>query len=259
MLYGIGVTDSAVIYFEEDHELVGTEALFGREYVLEVQERREVPVVPGGIVDTTWIRYRQDRAGLYEADISINEPPAVPGGRIEHTNSEGTGRRWNALWARLSNEAGAKYDVAFDRAWAKMARKLAVIYNLAEGSAARPHVEVGRPGGVLPDEITRLVYPLRPGQEWTVRESPFFSSKVDGRDILDLPPGRISCSRIRMTIQGLDPEDVVLFWYGRDGFLGQLVHVQTEVVDINGQEIGVLSFKESVLLESIDLVRPGRF
>jgi hypothetical protein len=111
----------------------------------------------------------------------------------------------------------------------------------------------------MPEELTRLSYPLRPGQEWTVRDEPFFGSEVEAHDVLDLPPGKMSCFRIKMTNFAMGPDDEVFVWYGRDGFLGMSIHVEGEVIDIGGNPIGVLVFDQNMFLESLDLVRPGRF
>ena len=53
-------------------EIIGVEERFGREYIVE-----ECRIYDSELTDTlvTWVRFRQDRTGLYEAMIPIIEPP----------------------------------------------------------------------------------------------------------------------------------------------------------------------------------------
>ena len=255
-----GVNDSTYIHILKRHKLIGTEILAGQEYVVEEREERHIP---GGEVSTSWIRYRQDRAGLYEADVSIKRPPAARGraaGERVAAVPEGGGNPVRVtLWSRVSAGVDPEHRPALERAWSELTKKLDAIENIYGSAGGHSLVQGGPPGGVMPGEITRLAYPLRPGQEWTIRAEPFFGSEVEARDVLDLPPGKMSCAKINVTNFALGPDDEVFLWYGRDGFLRMTVHVETEMVDVGGNVVGVLIFDENTVLESVNLVGPGRF
>lgn len=259
MLYETGVTDSSVVYIEEDHTLIGKETLFGRDYVLEMQEQRDQST---GDLVISWIRYRQDGAGLYEADVPTGRPPAATRERVALANAKVIERRRAALRRQVSSNAAAENRAAFDRAWAELAIKLNALDVFRGRGSVQSSTQGGPPGGVLTDEITRLRYPLRPGQEWAVRDVPSFGATVEGRDVLDLPSGKMSCSRIRFrtpTTPGQGPADLIIAWYGRNGFVGISIQIETWLLDPTGPSIGVLIYKEKVFLDSINLVRPGRF
>jgi hypothetical protein len=71
------------------------------------------------------------------------------------------------------------------------------------------------------------------------------------RDVLDLPSGRAPAWRIRLDWDFLEPEDLVLMWYGRCGELQFLARTQGEAVDDSGQVIGTFVSKErEVLMEA---------
>jgi hypothetical protein len=255
-LYETGAADSAVFHTEEDHVLIGTETRSGREYVVEMQEQRDLAT---GKVTAYWIRYRQDQAGLYEADVSVIEPPVAAKQSVSYAGADVLDGRWEALWRQVADACDADSKAGLERAWRRMEGKLDVVEAIRGFKSGHVRALAGPPGGVLSDEITRLEYPLHPGQEWTVRESPFFGSEVEGHDVLDLPPGKMTCLRIRMVSEVFGPSDSVVLWYGRDGFLGMSAHVESEVLGLNGEPMGRIVFEDRLFLETIDLVRPGRF
>lgn len=261
-MFASGMTESTEVNILRVHRLVGTETLGGREYVVERRQEFDSPS-PGGGVITSWIRYRQDRAGLYEADVPSTQPPAAQEDPAPESVALARVRDSNPgrveLWRRISAGVEAENRAALERAWSELTKKLDALADLREPTSGRSLAHGGPPGGVMPGEITRLAYPLRPGQEWTIRPEPFFGSEVEAREVLDLPPGKMSCARINVTNFALEPDDEVFIWYGRDGFLRMTVHVETEMVDINGNVIGLLTFDENTALEHINLVRPGRF
>jgi hypothetical protein len=248
----------SVINTREVHTLIGTEERFGREYILEEQ----------AIVDDTglgeytyWIRFRQDRAGLYEADIPITEPPLEAEGRpVDLLPSvDGRGDRMAGLWQKISETIPAEYEDAYRRGRDDLFRRLQVIDAAVGRRMHGSPVLQGPPGGVLPDEITRLSYPLHPGQEWIIREDPLFASMVEAHDLLDLPPGKMNGFKIWILNPWLGPNDVVLIWYGRQGYLQLFVYMETEITDPGGNPIDTMTYEERLTLESLDLVGKGRF
>lgn len=281
--------------YEETHALIGTEELFGREYIL---ERQDMVDVATGDTITYWLRYRQDRAGLYEADVAISDPPGDEemhaaairgGGRVPTTAAADPGEkvcatsggrkgvavatvdgtadprraRWDALCRRVSADLPAARRAAFSTACDELYQKLRMIDALPGRRTPDASLRGGPPGGVLTDEITRLAYPLHPRQEWIVREDPLFASVVEAHDVLDLPAGRFNGFRIAMGSVLYDPRDVVFIWYGRDGFLKLFAHIEADMVGPGGEPLGTVVTEEHRELEELALdgngrpVRPG--
>jgi hypothetical protein len=249
-----------VIETWQENMLVGTEERFGREYVL---ERERIIQDPDGSEFTNWIRYRQDKAGLYEADIPIAEPPLDSESESRSPAPEILSSQRASFWMKISAAIEPEQESAYRRGFDELSQKLAVIDAAVHRGAAtlpsRAPALTGPPGGVLPNEITRLSYPLHPGQEWTIREIPLFQSMVISCDVLDLPPGRMSCWMIRIVPPGFGPNDEVLIWYGRQGFLRLFDHLEIDIVDPGGEPIDRLVFEEDLSLETLDLMGNGRF
>ena len=204
----------------------------------------------------TWVRYRQDRDGLFEADVETTLPP---------TCSAASGRR--------HFDAGARVVGSGEEAWAAIAAKFpaparqAAYREAWEGIAARAAAirralgaepEPPRAAGVEAGEITRLEYPLRPGAHWVIRETPRFEATVEGAETLDLAVGHVPAWRIRIDFDGLGANDRVSVWYGRAGFLMSDVHVEGVATDPEGNPIGRLIYDETEELEELAL-NGGRF
>jgi len=257
-------TGEAMVVAQE-REIMGLEEVFGRNYVVE-EERTCF-----GNSDSArvyWKRYRQDRAGLYEADVPLTIPPCIQGspfGGLLRSGMETDG--WSILWEKtalsIEDEDVKPYQAAWNRLSVKRkAVKRAISAFRDERAVQRVpdgQVQAGPPGGVMEDELTRLKYPLRPGQKWTIRNDPLFTSTVESHQTLDLEPGRISGFRIRLGSELYGSNDSVLFWYGRSGFLGHTIHLEEEATDINGNVIGTILSDETLFLESLSLNRPGRW
>jgi hypothetical protein len=243
----------------EKHTIIGTEERFGREYVLERQVRTDED---GDTLTVYWVRYRQDKAGLYEADIALTEPPFVRGLRVSAA-AWNTGARSEYLaraWRRAAATMGADRRRAYTEGWECITRRLGLINSVIGREAIDRPASQGRPGGVLPDEITRLGYPLHPGREWVVRDDGFLvTGVVDSHDVLDLAPGRMNGWKVMFLNANLGPNDIVEFWYGRAGFLGLNVHVEQEIVDPGGNPLGTLVAEEQLYLEDLDLAGGGRW
>lgn len=236
--------------YTEVREMVGTEERFGREYILEERVRDD-----GSMMMTEWLRYRQDHSGLYEADISITEPPigtAAEDGELSKPAGDKRNRRWDRLAVRFAGNGGEKHDGAFAEAAARLVEKMRMLETISRIGGPIP-VLGSRPGGVLPDELTRLHYPLHPKQEWVIREIPLFTAEVLENDVLDLPAGRMKGHLVSISGSLFGPEDRAYFWYGKNGMLKMDLHVEETVVDIYGNPIGILIAKEKMTLEELDL------
>jgi hypothetical protein len=226
--------------YTEERTLVGTEMIAGREYVIE-EARIDWDF---GDTDYEWRRYRQDRSGLYEADVSIDTPP----GPTRELSQAAAARGLPADRLPASNRE------AWSDALRRLEQRLEVARHAAEsGSEAMPPIFFD------PGELTRLRYPLKPGLEWTVREVPFFGSVVESPEVLNLEPGRLMGFRIRMVSEVYEPGDLVRSWYGRRGLLKFSAHVNSLVVGMTGDTLGTLVLDDLMVLDDLSLEEPGRF
>jgi hypothetical protein len=246
--------------FGEQRKLTGTEVLFGRTYVVEEQKQwpRLSPFPPSDST-TYWVRYRQDRAGLYEADVPLIQPPDArlrayaQAGKSERSQGVAGLADWHHLEARVLAAKGEAYQPAVR----ELIRKVQAAHAALRYARLHPPKGIGGPpGGALPNELTRLKYPLHPGQEWTLRAEPIvFTSRVERHEVLRLPAGRMPGFRIRILIEGLDPSDEVFMWYGRKGFLRMRYLIKSVATDPEGNPIGTLISERHLGLESIELIR----
>jgi len=249
----IGDYESYHLSVQEMRSLTGTEELFGREYTLE----KQVIILSGGIgpddTITYWCRYRQDRAGLYEADIAANDPPGKDGDAVG-PSGENLNRvhHWDVLWQKSIERLESIDEETVERARTAHFNKINAVYELLGRKDGRALL-TSPPGGILPDEIQRLRYPMHPRQEWIIRNAPLFYAVVDRQEVLDLPAGMINGWRIRYYNEFLDENDLVYFWYGRRGFLGMTAHLETEMDGVYGTVIS----DEDLFLESYDLEDKG--
>ena len=232
---------------EETRTITGMEELFGREYFIEEQVSSFTSAVGPNVV-TYWYRYRQDRAGLYEADVSITDPPS-------NDLEAAGGSQWDELWQRSITDLESIDSEAVARMKIAHFRKIEAVNELL-GRRTGNTMLTGRPGGILPDEIQRLEYPLHVRQEWIIRETPLFSSTVERMEVLDLPAGRMNGWKISVYSEFLDENDTIYIWYSRSGFLAQEIHLETETTLIDGTVETMIS-DETLYLESYDLEGNG--
>ena len=237
-------------------ELTGTEILFGTSYVL--MERRWDE---GDRQGTNWYRYRQDRSGLFEADVSIVQPPAS-GLRVLSTAGE-SGAPESDAWdgmvrSTLVVELGRRgahpcLRRALDEALARHAMVRDAVRAVGRTVESDP-AKAGRPGGQLAQEITRLRYPLHPGATWTIRANPLVTATVEGAENLAIDAGRFMSWRIRIDWPGsFGPRDRVVVWFGRCGELQFAAHLEGIATDENGQPIGTVISDEREVVTEIEL------
>jgi hypothetical protein len=254
--------------WRESRELVGTETLFGREYVVEEQTRWSDWGIPFDTirVDTMAsptaypmafrVLYRQDQAGLYEADAQNWQPSGTNGGLAAAHGAPATDlqERLSVTLQRKGMALTAVEAAAYDAANVRLQEKLDVVAAALAWHGHRPGPFGGGRGGVLDHEITRLKYPLHPGQCWVIRDSPLFTSRVIRHEVLRLPAGRLGGYQIRIESELFGPEDRVHIWYGRAGFLKLSATLYGEAIDEWGNHIGTLVSTEYSALESFQLV-----
>ncbi|TPW17250.1 MAG: hypothetical protein FD129_451, partial [bacterium] len=103
-----------------------------------------------------------------------------------------------------------------------------------------------------------LQYPLHPGAGWIMRpeDDPFLITRnVEGREVLDLPFGRLPAWRINHDLPGFfGPNDYAHFWFGREGFYGYRLHVEADWTDASGERLGTYIGDESEMLTEANLV-----
>ena len=245
-----GVVLTVVIHADITREIIGTETIAGRTYVVEQSVTDEDD--PSGPFNS-WIRYRQDAAGLYEADVDLSIPPALDSGEsvspINATRPETGG-----LPATFAERLPANQRDAYGAAWDVLQERVAAI-RTAHALASRSAVATP-PGGVLPGELTRLEYPLRPGATWVIRNDPLFGSTVEANGSIEVPAGKFPGSRIRITIDLLGPNDIIHEWFSRSGQLALRYHLESEATDVDGNPIGTLTADYDETLQDLSLVRP---
>ena len=234
-----------------DRDLVCVEQIGDQRYVV---EQNGAPATP-----PWWVRYRQDGAGLYEADVTVALPPACLGatGRRAFETGAASARPGEASWSALAaRSADPARQVAYRAAWERLETRAAAIRQVI-GAARRAPADA-RHGGAQPGEITRLEYPLHPGAHWVIRGQPSFEATAEANEVLDLPPGRMPAWRIRIDSEFLGANDHVHVWYGRSGFLKYAAHFEGVATDPAGNPVGTVVADETEDLLELSLNR-GRF
>jgi hypothetical protein len=239
---GATVCVGVAIHYTESHTILGTEHRDGRVYFVREQVRSELT---GPNVDTwtDWSRMRQDRSGLFAANIEP-QPPTLDGVTTVAGASASREVRpldLSMLRARGFSEEGiAKFA-------ARVERLRAFARTLVGASAGRQAES---------DELVWLLYPLRPGAEWNMVPGLDWPARVDRIETLDTPAGQIHAYRIETNPTGepLKPGEYVRLWYGRTGFIGYSVHTSGADTDSQGNPTGLTAiFDDSMLLTGYEL------
>jgi hypothetical protein len=179
-----------------------------------------------------WIFVRQDRNGLYELEV-IPTPTYPCGPLLANVSAPGLTK----LPAADRLVSGIR-DAKFRRAAAAALDRIAAV----GGDPFR----VRLPGvtDIGATTLTRLAYPLTPGSTWAIRPEvdvhgvPIFSAEVEAHETLQLPSGNFPGLRIRLSSPFFGPDDSIVVWYGRAGYLGLDSHVNFLITDENGSVIG---------------------
>lgn len=232
---GIEIPDENPFLSHRDARLVGTQTIGGLEYVVEEDDWGLVP---------QHVYWRQDRTGLYEADVVLiaGDGDALPAAVTRALSRVG------------ESDARPAARAAWNAARQNLARKLALVQRLARGLGARAADEGEDPRG--PAELTRLLYPLHAGASWDIRTDPRFTSRVEGMDVLTTAAGRFRGWRMRYDSELFGANDVVHVWYGDVGYLGLKAHLEARAFDPERGVDGVVVLEQGELLEAIELVSP---
>ena len=225
-------------------EMACTETVGERQYEVE----HATYSAPGGGTET-WVRYRQDRTGLYELDVSTSDRPACAGGATAML------RPASATTTLVDRALAARPEYRPARSTLEqLERRRAALDEILSGRSRLTTQQV------LEGELTRLAYPLRQGAQWAIRTDPAFTATVEGTDALDLPAGRFHGYRIRIEAPGLfGSNDRVLTWYDRHGALQLVAHFEGVMTDADGNVTGMVIIDETRKLEELSLVGSGRF
>lgn len=239
------------IAWETRRELVCIQSFDGVPYVVE----HATVYGPNGTYET-WNFYRQTTTGLYELDILGTDPPPCQG-------AAGTVARPGAAPASIDERVMA--DLVATRPGPERAAYQVALRRLRERMTALDRIrrpgpgtmlETGSPEGALPGELTRLRYPLELKAQWVIRNDPDirFTARVDGVDVLNLPPRRLAGFRVRIEYNQMGPADVIHFWYGRQGYLQSVAHAEVDAVDDQGNVLGRAVLDERDALIGLSLV-----
>ena len=238
-----------------DRALIGTETLFGRSYVVE-EERTTQDTRPNEIF-RLWTRYREDRSGLYYADVCACDPPNLARATGDAPTIEALPSASETLPSSIDLGLRVRPEDrdAFERAIASHRTRLDLARRALALASGRLSDTAERPGGVGDNEVELLHYPIVPGASWTLRADFGLAWTVEGPELLTIPAGKFPAYRIRVTFDGMGPNDKVLIWYGRSGRLRYALHVRSVATDENGNPIGEVVSDESEVLQSLTVAR----
>ena len=209
-----------------------------------VEEQR---IYSDGDSGASHVRYRQNGAGLYEADVCLCEPPDCSTPSLMPPVVRRT-VPYDRFWQRIATtipdpEAQAVVKESWDRFCSKIeaARRLSIPSGVEKAAGA--------------PELIRLKYPLFPGQNWAIRNDPSFVFKaaVETFEFIALPIGRAPAYRVRVS-PPIDPAEVFDYvqWWGPCGFLGDRMHSEFEWTDGAGKLVFVFDASQEVT--EVDLV-----
>ena len=202
-------------------------------------------------VFNSWILYRQDPTGLYEADYLFTDssPCAGPGASTAAT------RRapdvFDRAWSARPDAQTPRSNPAMLAEWNRQQRVLrSVIEPLRDQLKSAPSFEAALP------EIQRLGYPLHGGSRWITREEPRFTSRVVAHQRVRTPAGVLDAYKILITSELFGPRDKVFVWYGKTGFIGIVSYAEGYFVDENGIFAGWLTTDYREILTGYKLQEP---
>jgi hypothetical protein len=190
------------------------------------------------------LRIRQDRSGLFELDTpqfrAAADATDAVAAQLARSLSD---------YVERTVGAGAQ-RAAWQRAALQLAKRAAIVRQEALGSPLASN------RGADPGEITLLRYPLLPGAQWTVSESPLFARTVVARERVNVPAGSWLAWKLQNTSEFLGPNERVFLWYANVGLVRATSHLETVATDDAGNPIGLLTFDSDQQLTNVHLVDP---
>jgi hypothetical protein len=219
-------------------EITGTRQVGDRTYFVELESLFR----PGQATLGSEFLLRESRFGLFEKD----EQAGISGAMVEVASDASVPPSLAAYVDRTVQDARAR--VAFDRAAAQVAEKVAAIQHSLHGLRRLPR-------GVDPGEITVLSFPLHLGARWIVRDDPRFVRSVVAHERVNAPLGLFPAWKLRGTAELFGPSDRVHFWYSNVGLVRIRFHVTGNAVDDRGNVIGSVVFDSDQSLSALSLER----
>jgi len=204
----------------------------------------------GDFLFSSWIYYRQDPTGLYEADFLLTSPPPCEAG-----GASGVARRGpdflDRAWSARPDAQSPRRSPALLAEWTRQQRVLrAALEGIDAAVKSAPTLSAAVP------EIQRLGYPLRGGSRWITRDTPRFTSRVVSHQRVRTPAGYVDAFKILISSELFGPRDHVFVWYGKIGFIGIVSHAEGFVVDENGIFAGWLNSDYREILTGYQLQEP---
>jgi len=201
-------------------------------------------------VFNSWILYRQDPTGLFEADYLFTDPPACETGAPLNAARRAPDLFYRA-WITRPESQSPLMNRAMVTEWGRQKMVLtSAIEPISSVLRSSPSLEAALP------EIQRLGYPMRGGSRWITRNQPRFTSRVLTRQRLHTPAGNVDAYKILISSELFGPRDHVYVWYGKIGFIGIVSHAEGYVVDENGIFAGWLSSDYREILTGYQLQEP---
>jgi hypothetical protein len=230
-----------VYAFTETRRLIGYTRHDETTYVIEEQIHHEVPEGHYG-PSTFWSRMRQNAAGLFFLDTLLTSPPGVENGNAELAPGPSVS----------VDLASVPSGVRTNPALVRLAHRLEL---MRKAVRVPGRMDANNPTGV---ELTELLYPLKVGQNWSIRPDIPWPARVAGVEVLDTPAGRITSYRIDLDPFGttIHEGEWVREWWSRRGWLGYSLHFLEEETDTDGQPTGrIFTADESMIVESLNISR----
>jgi hypothetical protein len=201
-------------------------------------------------VFNSWILYRQDSSGLYEADYLFTDssPCADPGAAAASKRAPDV---FDRAWSAKPVEQTPRSSPEMLAEWNRQQRVLrSVIEPLGDRLKSAPSFEAALP------EIQRLGYPLHGGSQWITRNEPRFTSRVVAHQRVRTPAGVLDAYKILITSDLFGPRDKVFVWYGKVGFIGIISYAEGYFVDENGIFAGWLKTDYREILTGYRIQEP---
>ncbi|HET9952591.1 MAG TPA: hypothetical protein VFS09_12430, partial [Candidatus Eisenbacteria bacterium] len=200
--------------YDEVRHLIGTTQHEGLSYVVEETTHRS-NLDGDGPPTRWWFRWRQDRAGLFGLDTVLFEPPPMGSALLPAGSPSQRGVYSGAPYAAHLQLRGVSAETR-----ERLEARLGELRALAHGWV--PTVSGGaKPASRVDGELTELVYPVRPGAEWSIRSDFPWPARVAALEVLDTPAGNFPAARVDIFPPfQMNEDEWVRVWYSRSGYLG---------------------------------------
>ena len=223
----------------EADRIIGTEVINGVPYFVREEVLNESPDPHTGQW-VAWSRMRQDRSGLFAAEVNVDVSPTLQTSTARYAAPSARRGRPTLDVAVLEKHGLSKANAA------AFAARFERLRDAARGWSRSADATHASQAG----ELTWLLYPLHIGVEWNIRPDMPWPARVDRVERIVSKMGPLTAYRIETVPLGiplLEGEYVRLF-YGRVGYIGYSIHSSFQVTDENGQPTGVTAIVDDTRL-----------